>query len=154
MITCYTHSLSFHGGLFHLGDSVLFPCFIDSCWSSILNLSSFFHILYCLFYCLSPYFPNFHILLHCLFFLLNNNLFSSSHWSTNMLTRETGAFTVSCALPWYDFSTILLYKFLLHVTHTNLFFFRGVPASEISWTLSVSSLLHYSFKSFMSFCCS
>ena len=28
-----------------------------------------------LFHCLSPYFPNFHILLHCLFFLLNINLF-------------------------------------------------------------------------------
>ena len=30
---------------------------------------------------------------------------SGSHWSTNMNTRETEAYTGSCALSWYDFST-------------------------------------------------
>ena len=59
-----------------------FKCFMASCCSSIINLSIFFtllkfhfHILDFLFPCLSPYFPNFRILLHYLFFLLNNYLF-------------------------------------------------------------------------------
>ena len=35
----------------------------------------YFHIWTAFFHCFSLYFPNCHIILHCLFFLLNNNLF-------------------------------------------------------------------------------
>ena len=45
-------------------------------WSNFLLYWHFhFHILDCLFSLSFPYFPYFHILLHCLFSLLNNHLF-------------------------------------------------------------------------------
>ena len=75
-------ALYFHQGSMSPMSQYSFQCFMASCCSSTFDLSSFFtflhfhfHILDCLFQWLSPYFPNFHLLLHYLFFLLNNNLF-------------------------------------------------------------------------------
>ena len=75
-------ALYFHWGSMLPMSQYYFQCFMASCCSSIFDLSSFFtiwhfhfHILDCLFQCLSPYFPNFHLPLHYLFFFLINNLF-------------------------------------------------------------------------------
>ena len=74
-------ALSFHGGSMSYISQNSFKCFMAFCCSSTFNLGSFFTLLaFSLsyfglpFYCLSPYFPNIHILLHFLFFLLNNDL--------------------------------------------------------------------------------
>ena len=132
-----------------------------SCCSSTFNLSSFFTLFafslsyfdmaFLLYF---PYFHNFHILLHCLFFLLNNTFFilfltsffevhslemgshvSYMQWSTffillNILSQK---FHQSSVCSSY---TCFLHPFFhanvwLHVTHTKLFF-MGILVAVVS----------------------
>ena len=80
-LTCYKHGLIFSWGSMSSISQCSFKCSMASCCSSTFNLSSFFTLLAfsyfgLSFHCLTPYFPEFYIILHYLFFLLNNYLFT------------------------------------------------------------------------------
>ena len=79
---------------------------------------------------------------------------SGSHWWTNLHTRETEAYTGSCALLWYDFSTKLFSISFCYIWHTQNFLFHGGSCTWYFLTFSKSWLLQFSYKSFISFCCS
>ena len=110
------------------------------------------HILDCLFPCLSPYFPNFHILLHYLFFFLNNYFFLAffNLVFLGAFTREGFTYfiyaivyfffnrwmfcyknfdRVQCALPLKVFFTPIFQCQCLVTCHTQRLFFHGGSGS-------------------------
>ena len=78
---------------------------------------------------------------------------SVSHWSTNMLKRETEAYTGSGVLPSNDFPTILLLQLFHYMWHTQNYSFSWPFYHLISPKFYLYHLYCY-FKCFMSSCCS
>ena len=82
LITCFTHSPIFSWGFYVIYVTVFFSMFYGFLLVINIWLKLMFHfidiftlIFWTAFLLAFSIFPNFHILLHCLFFILNNNLF-------------------------------------------------------------------------------
>ena len=73
------------------------------------------------------------------FLLLFIFIFFSSPFSTNMVTREMEAYTGSCALPWYDFSTnfcLPMFDYMWHTHMLRVYRWRGMlPFLTINYIL-------------------